>query len=82
MAGRANTLSTAYHIHQNQAPALNCGCAGGHLDPYNVTDSVTCDPKDPSKCQVGDLSGKHGNMTGASYSAKCVTYSRMTVHPD
>ncbi|QIX01706.1 hypothetical protein AMS68_007223 [Peltaster fructicola] len=62
----------AYSIHQNQAPALNCGAAGGRFDPYNVTDSFTCDPSQPDKCQVGDLGGKHGTMNGTSYSANYI----------
>jgi hypothetical protein len=50
----------AYHIHVNRVPEDgNCTAAGGHLDPYNVTDLYVCTDNPPETCQVGDLSGKH-----------------------
>lgn len=36
----------------------------GHLDPLNVTESITCDVNFPQYCQEGDLSGKHGMIKG------------------
>ncbi|KAJ8608600.1 hypothetical protein MRB53_039567 [Persea americana] len=65
----SNSNGTAYHIHLLPAPtSLDCGQTGDQLDPYNAGNAV-CDPSQPDKCQVGDLSGKHGNMTAASFSA-------------
>ncbi|WPG99231.1 Hypothetical protein R9X50_00204200 [Acrodontium crateriforme] len=59
-----------YHIHNNPLSANgSCASAGGHLNPYNVSESFVCDPAAPKDCQVGDLSGKHGKMTGPSFSA-------------
>jgi hypothetical protein len=45
----------------------NCSSAGGHLRPFGgPEDTVKCDPSHPELCQVGDLSGKHGNITRES----------------
>jgi len=55
-----------YHIHTNPIPADgNCTKALAHLDPYNVTESIKCDPDLPQWCQEGDLSGKHGKLDGS-----------------
>lgn len=59
-----------YHIHKFPVSNLNCTSAGSHLDPYGATEVPACDPTQPFKCEVGDLSGKHGNATGPSFSAK------------
>ena len=61
---------TVYHIHKFPITGLNCTTAGSHLDPYGATEVPACNPAEPDKCEVGDLSGKHGNMTGPSFSAK------------
>lgn len=42
----------------------NCSSALSHLDTFNVTDSLVCDPAFPVYCQNGDLSGKHGKLNG------------------
>ncbi|KAK6462641.1 superoxide dismutase [Scheffersomyces coipomensis] len=49
-----------YHIHENSIPGNgNCEAAGLHFNPYDA--SPDCgSQKDDSRCQVGDLSGKHG----------------------
>nr|OQO28246.1 hypothetical protein B0A51_05396 [Rachicladosporium sp. CCFEE 5018] len=58
-----------YHIHEFPvAPDHNCSSTGAHLDPYAATESPPCDPAQEQKCQVGDLAGKHGKMSGPSYS--------------
>ncbi|KAK6443226.1 Cell surface superoxide dismutase [Cu-Zn] 4 [Oleoguttula sp. CCFEE 5521] len=58
-----------YHIHEFPvAPDHNCSSTGAHLDPYLATESPPCDPAQEQKCQVGDLAGKHGRMSGPSYS--------------
>lgn len=59
-----------YHIHDNPIANGNCSTAGGHLDPFLRGDSPACDSENPSTCQVGDLSGKHGKINGTTFSAK------------
>ncbi|KAF9141396.1 hypothetical protein BGX30_004896 [Mortierella sp. GBA39] len=53
-----------YHIHEKQVGANNnCEATGGHLDPDPAKPGVVpCDPYASDTCQVGDLSGKHGNL--------------------
>lgn len=58
------TLAQVYHIHDQPVSADgNCTTTKAHLDPYIRGEKPPCDPKDPANCQVGDLSGKHGNIT-------------------
>ncbi|KAF2657509.1 Cu,Zn superoxide dismutase-like protein [Lophiostoma macrostomum CBS 122681] len=55
-----------YHIHEKPVPADgNCTGAGAHLDPYKRGETPVCDATKPATCQVGDLSGKHGNITNS-----------------
>ncbi|KAF9932442.1 hypothetical protein BGZ65_004470 [Modicella reniformis] len=52
-----------YHIHVKPIGADgDCMATGGHLDPTNVG-APPCNPKNLTSCQIGDLSGKHGNLT-------------------
>lgn len=54
-----------YHIHDQPVPANgNCTATLAHLDPYVRGEQPPCDPTHPETCQSGDLSGKHGNVTG------------------
>ncbi|MCJ1480289.1 hypothetical protein MMC06_000444 [Schaereria dolodes] len=54
-----------YHIHDQPVPSDgNCTGTKAHLDPYIRGEIPPCDPTQPETCQVGDLSGKHGNITG------------------
>ena len=64
----ATSLSSSngskYHVH-TAMPATSCSEALGHYDPLNS--GRTCTPADlapnaPSLCEMGDLSGKHGNI--------------------
>lgn len=50
-----------YHIHEAPVDPLDptCESTKGHLDPYKG--EFPCG-KDLSKCEVGDLSGKYGNI--------------------
>jgi hypothetical protein len=41
----------------------------GHLDPTNRGELHACEIAAPQTCQAGDLAGKHGNVTSASFSA-------------
>ncbi|CAF9923956.1 MAG: hypothetical protein GOMPHAMPRED_003500 [Gomphillus americanus] len=60
-----------YHIHENPVPADgNCTSTGPHLDPFNRTETPSCDSTLPATCQVGDLSGKHGRPISGTFSVK------------
>ena len=59
-----------YHIHTNPISNGNCSTAGSHLDPFGRGETPACAADDPSSCQVGDLSGKHGKINGTTFSAK------------
>jgi thrombospondin motif-containing protein 9 len=54
-----------YHVHElpvdpsNPNGACSAQAVGGHFNPYNVPVGM-CNLDDPSTCEVGDLSGKHG----------------------
>jgi Cu/Zn superoxide dismutase len=54
-----------YHVHEQPVPADgNCTGAGPHLDPEDRGEKPPCDLSQGQKsCQVGDLAGKHGNIT-------------------
>ncbi|KAI9820030.1 MAG: hypothetical protein M1827_006601 [Pycnora praestabilis] len=57
-----------YHIHDQPVPANgSCNATLAHLDPYQRFESPPCDPTQPQTCQVGDLAGKHGNITGQAF---------------
>jgi hypothetical protein len=57
-----------YHVHDQPIPPNgNCTAALAHHDPYKRPEKPLCDPSQPQTCQVGDLSGKYGNITGSSY---------------
>ena len=59
-----------YHIHALAVPASgNCSATLGHLDPTNRGEYYPCNVADPASCQVGDLAGKHGNITSTSFIA-------------
>ncbi|KAL2043303.1 hypothetical protein N7G274_003609 [Stereocaulon virgatum] len=59
-----------YHIHDQPVPADgNCTATLGHLDPFIRGEIPPCDPTQPETCQVGDLSGKHGNITVSVFNA-------------
>ena len=59
-----------YHVHNwpveyTQDPSLRCYEVGGHYDPYGkqlVANYSTVCRSDPSKCEIGDLAGKHGKL--------------------
>ncbi|KAK8240280.1 superoxide dismutase, partial [Phyllosticta capitalensis] len=59
-----------YHVHDQPVPPDgNCTKTLAHLDPFIRGEKPPCNPKKPATCQVGDLSGKHGNITGQAFSA-------------
>jgi len=52
-----------YHIHENPVPANgSCDATGEHLDPEARGVNPPCNASAPETCQVGDLSGKHGDI--------------------
>jgi hypothetical protein len=54
-----------YHIHDQPVPANgNCTATLAHQDPYIRGEDPICDPSRPATCQVGDLSGKYGEISG------------------
>ncbi|KAI3402412.2 SOD4 [Candida oxycetoniae] len=58
-----------YHIHQFPVPNnVNCTGTGGHFNPFNGSVTATS----PAAKEVGDLAGKHGNITTSKYSAEYV----------
>lgn len=62
-----------YHIHDQPVPSDgNCTGTKAHQDPYIRGEKPPCYPVDPASCQVGDLAGKHGNITGSSFSTAYV----------
>lgn len=59
-----------YHIHAAPVPEDgNCTAALKHLDPANRGEKPPCSGADPASCQVGDLSGKYGNITDTEFNA-------------
>ena len=59
-----------YHVHEKPVdwydPAGPCSSSstGGHFNPMSAVGK--CDPTKPESCELGDLSGKHGAVTGVS----------------
>ncbi|KAJ1940001.1 hypothetical protein FBU59_003938 [Linderina macrospora] len=69
--GLAPRQQYPYHIHQKLVPANgDCTATGGHLDPDRINVSgkpYKCDPMSAAEtCELGDLSGIHGNMTASN----------------
>ncbi|KAJ9668557.1 hypothetical protein H2201_001199 [Coniosporium apollinis] len=57
-----------YHIHDAPIPPNGtCAQTLAHQDPYIRGEETPCDATAPQTCQVGDLSGKHGNITSGSF---------------
>lgn len=53
-----------YHLHVAPVPENgNCTETLAHLDPFIRGEATECDARLPQTCQVGDLSGKWGNIT-------------------
>ncbi|KAH8744678.1 cytosolic Cu/Zn superoxide dismutase [Diaporthe sp. PMI_573] len=59
-----------YHLHEAPVPDDgNCTATLAHLDPFKRSEVIPCDPTAPQTCQIGDLSGKHGNITSEVFNA-------------
>jgi Cu/Zn superoxide dismutase/Na+-transporting NADH:ubiquinone oxidoreductase subunit NqrD len=61
------TNAGGYHVHTLPLSAGSCASATGHFNPLNATG--TCNPAMPSTCEIGDLSGKFGALSGSSVNA-------------
>lgn len=60
-----------YHIHALAVPVNgNCSATLGHLDPTDRGEYYPCNVGAPATCQVGDLAGKHGNITMSNFVAQ------------
>lgn len=65
-----NNVTGMYPYHVHIAPVNeqgNCTSTLGHLDPGNFgkVTNYKCNPTTPDKCEVGDLSGKYGDLRGS-----------------
>jgi len=65
------TSSHKYHVHVDPVPSLGaCSSTAGHYNPATVNIdsaySTVCDVTSPYRCELGDLSGRHGNLVIAS----------------
>ncbi|XP_060076592.1 uncharacterized protein LOC132556215 isoform X2 [Ylistrum balloti] len=67
------TVNHNWHIHVsriNEAFGMNvsqrCSSVGGHYNPYSVdltgNYNTQCNPNSQLRCELGDLSGKHGKL--------------------
>jgi len=57
-----------YHVHTLPVPADgNCTATMGHLDPTDRGEYHPCEVAAIQTCQAGDLAGKHGNITGTTF---------------
>ena len=69
-----------YQIHVDPVPTSgDCAPTLGDLDPYERGDSPVCEASQPATCQVGDLSGKHGEMAPEADSGFQVAYLELYV---
>ncbi|OAL50727.1 Cu,Zn superoxide dismutase-like protein [Pyrenochaeta sp. DS3sAY3a] len=72
-----------YHIHRKPVPSNgNCSGTESHLDPYKRGEVPGCDATKPETCEVGDLSGKHGNITTGEFSKEYVDLYASTLASD
>ncbi|KLU83575.1 hypothetical protein MAPG_02629 [Magnaporthiopsis poae ATCC 64411] len=59
-----------YHLHSTPVPENgNCTAALAHLDPFLRGETPSCDSSAPETCEVGDLSGKWGEVTSDPFTA-------------
>ncbi len=58
------------HVHERRRVdadpngACSASAVGGHFNPTSQTGP--CTPIDLARCEIGDISGKHGALTGSS----------------
>ncbi|XP_052772106.1 uncharacterized protein LOC128211398 isoform X2 [Mya arenaria] len=78
------TINHNWHIHETPlgadflSPNARCQSAGGHYNPYKVDlngDYMThCNNENHFRCELGDLSGKHGKINVRSSSGGKMKY--------
>lgn len=74
------TKTKVYHLHdQPVSPDGNCSATLAHLDPYERGEATPCDITRPETCQVGDLSGKHGDINSNPWNATYTDYYASTL---
>ncbi|XP_053381588.1 uncharacterized protein LOC123557821 isoform X2 [Mercenaria mercenaria] len=66
------TVNHNWHVHEKAmgddmlSPTQRCQSAGPHYNPYSVfldgDYASMCNPGNPFRCELGDLSGKHGKL--------------------
>ncbi|KAA1109980.1 hypothetical protein PGT21_005552 [Puccinia graminis f. sp. tritici] len=56
----------SYHIHESAITGNDCKSSGNHWNPtgskFTGPKAFYCKPERPSRCESGDLSGKHGKL--------------------
>ncbi|KAJ1918667.1 Superoxide dismutase [Mycoemilia scoparia] len=72
--------SYMWHIHENPVAAddltSDCTSVGGHFNPTGIVKGTKCDPNNPAKtCEMGDLAGVYGNITGSKLTGSFKTNS-------
>ncbi|WLF77484.1 Cell surface superoxide dismutase [Cu-Zn] 4 [Lodderomyces elongisporus] len=68
-----------YHIHEALVPENgNCTATGGHFNPFNGSASAT----EPAAKEVGDLAGRHGNITTTSDFKTEYVDNYLSLNPD
>ncbi len=61
------TTGPVYHLHVDPVPENgNCTATLAHHDPFIRGEATACNKDLPETCQVGDLSGKYGNVPEGS----------------
>lgn len=59
-----------YHLHVAPVPADgNCTATLAHLDPFLRGETPGCNSSAPATCEVGDLSGKYGEVKSDPFEA-------------
>ena len=48
-----------------KSAAERCQDSGGVFNPYSLQDSANCSSAEQKSCQVGDMTGKHGDITAS-----------------
>ena len=67
-----------FHIHEKAVPESgNCTATGGHFNPYNGSMTATA----PAAKEVGDIAGRHFNITGETFSAE-IDDNYISLNPD
>ncbi|TLS26163.1 hypothetical protein PpBr36_05259 [Pyricularia pennisetigena] len=58
-----------YHLHAAPGSNGNCTSTLAHLDPFLRGENPPCNASAPQSCEVGDLSGKHGEVKSDPFEA-------------